>query len=117
MLARCLEQARALSAVHAILGRSSRIRADLRPEPVGAVPYQDGYRAAKTLRRLLDNPTQPILDIGALFGEELDTLVAVVRLRTQRVEAVTVKDRVTTRRSSSSTRAAVIPSAFRWVAG
>lgn len=92
VLARCLDRARALNAIDTILGRTNRLRSAIPPGPVGAVPFQDGYRAANNLRRLLDLPTQPIGDIAALLNDELGTLIEVVPLRSSRVEAVTVKD-------------------------
>jgi len=94
LLGAALEAGRSLLEVGAVLGRPPSLRARFAPEKVGAVPFEDGYHAARRVRVALENTAEPMGDLRSLLEDRFDVAVCSAGLRTPRVLAATVKEPV-----------------------
>ena len=85
ILHRILEQAATLRALQQILSVPSAAR----PEPHAVIgpPFEDGYRAAQTLRAALQLPDAPLPNLHRLVPERLGVLIAHRHLRSARLNA------------------------------
>lgn len=57
----------------------------------GSIEYQDGYEAARLVRKELAQPSGPLLDLQDVIEGEFETPITTQILQSSRVEAVTVK--------------------------
>ncbi len=89
-----LEAARVLRALNdgLHLGPSLRRSAEILVREPGGTAAQDGYNLARQLRRLLERPSEPMGDLGVLLEEELEAVVLVMPLGTEKMTAVSVRD-------------------------
>lgn len=87
-----LAGARALRELNDLLHDSEDLRTALRPEAVGRVPYQDGYRLARRVRTLLGNAADPLPPLRKLLGRSFSIYIARGIFRPT-IHAVSVKDR------------------------
>ncbi len=88
-----LREARAIASVDALLGRRYEKRAAFSPRDVGSVPFDDGYKLAQLVRRTLGQPTQPLGSVVSIVEDEFGVPVLAASLHTQRVLALTAKER------------------------
>jgi Zn-dependent peptidase ImmA (M78 family)/transcriptional regulator with XRE-family HTH domain len=88
-----LREARAIASVDMLLGRRYDKRANFSPRDVGSIPFDDGYKLAQSVRRSLGQPTQPLGSVVSLVEDEFGVPVLAAKLHTQRVLALTAKER------------------------
>ncbi|HEX7602925.1 MAG TPA: ImmA/IrrE family metallo-endopeptidase, partial [Polyangiaceae bacterium] len=92
-----LDQGRALLALNDRLGVVRGLRRTTRcvfrdaPGESARKAAHDGYAFAREARRLLDQPTEPLADLGVLLEERFEIAVLVVSLG-PKLTAVTVRD-------------------------
>jgi transcriptional regulator with XRE-family HTH domain/Zn-dependent peptidase ImmA (M78 family) len=92
-----LEQGRSLATLRALLGEPLlALQSGAFPQHEATAdrpdaPAQDGYRAARDVRRWLGNPGEPLGDVGAMLEEQFGVAVLVRTLGSSRVTAAGVR--------------------------
>jgi Zn-dependent peptidase ImmA (M78 family)/transcriptional regulator with XRE-family HTH domain len=91
LLSQALHRARILWDLNELLGETPNLRAKFVPQAVGDVPYADGYRLAREVRRVLGNPDQLLPGLSAVLENQFSILVAEGKFGSPTIQAVSVK--------------------------
>jgi len=94
LLQSALECATALLEVSRLLGKSC-LREQFIASPPGADPAEDGYHAARVVRRVLGRRTEPLVGLPFMLAERFCVPVLTVSLATTSLQAAAVRSKST----------------------